>query len=96
MPLSQQILTIFSSFGYGLFFYLLVYFNRKILFQKKLTKRLVSNILFILDMTLIYFIMIRYINNGIITYYSYLFIIIGIIFQKFIITRIKDYLNRDR
>lgn len=91
MPLQQQILTIGSSIIYGFFFYLLIYLNRKVLFQGNYFKRIISNILFIIDMILIYFILLRYINDGILTYYSYIFIIIGIIFQKYIINKIKTY-----
>ncbi len=89
MALKEQILTIILSIIYGFFFYLMIYLNKKILFQKNVFKRIISNILFIIDMILIYFVMIRYINNAVLTYYSYLFIIIGILLQKIIFIKMK-------
>ena len=64
---------------------------KKILFDKKIIKRIISNLFFMLDMSLLYFLIIKKINNGIITYYSYLFIIIGILLSQNLIKRIKTY-----
>lgn len=91
MALFQQILTIIISILYGCIFYLLILLNKKILFDTNIIKRIISNTLFIIDMVLIYFILIKYINNGILTYYSYLLIILGVLIQNYIITKIKTY-----
>ena len=91
MLLSQQILTIIISIIYGCFFYLLVLLNKKILFDKNIVKRLITNILFIVDMVLIYFIIIKYVNNGVLTYYSYLLIILGVLIQNYIMNKLKTY-----
>ena len=91
MSLEKQLLTIVFSLIFGFFFYLILYLSRKILFQKNLIKRIVSNILFIIDMVLLYFLIIKYINNGTLTYYSYIFMFIGIVLQKMIIDKLKTY-----
>ena len=91
MILLNQLLTIFSSIIYGCIFYLLVLANKKILFNDTILKRILSNTIFIIDMVLIYFIIMKYINDGIITYYSYLLILLGILIQRYIITKIKTY-----
>lgn len=87
----QQIITILSSILFGCIFYLLVLLNKKILFKDNFIKRLIANILFIFDMVLAYFIIIKHVNNGVLTYYSYLLIILGILIQNYIITKIKTY-----
>lgn len=91
MILKNQILTIIFSIIYGFFFYLLIYLNKKVLFNKSIIKRIISNLLFIIDMVLIYFIIIKIVNNGVLTYYSYIFIIIGMLIQKNIINKLKTY-----
>lgn len=91
MILKEQLLTIIYSIIYGCFFYILFLLNKKILLDKSIIKRLISNILFIIDMTLIYFIIIKKINSGVLSYYSFLFITIGIILQKYIIKKLKTY-----
>lgn len=91
MILFQQLLTILVSIIYGCLFYLLVLLNKKILFDKNIIKRIISNALFIIDMVLIYFIIIKHINNGILTYYSYLLIILGVLIQNYIMTKRKTY-----
>ena len=91
MILIKQVLTICSSIIYGNIFYLLLLTNKKMLFQENIFKKIISNIIFILDMVLIYFIIMRYINNGIITYYSYLLILLGILIPRYIINKMKTY-----
>lgn len=91
MVLKEQLLTIISSIIFGCIFYILLLLNKKVLFRQSNIKKIISNILFIIDMTMIYFIIIKRINNGILTYYSYVFIILGIIIQKNIIKKIKTY-----
>lgn len=70
---------------------MLMMLNKDILFNQKVFKKIISNLLFILDMTLLYFIVLRYINNGIITYYSYIFIFLGFLCTKIFINKIKTY-----
>jgi hypothetical protein len=91
MTLFKQVLTIFSSILYGCIFYLLVLANKKVLFNKNIIKRILSNIIFIIDMVLIYFIIMRYINDGTMTHYSYLLILLGVLIQRYIIIKIKTY-----
>jgi len=91
MILKEQLYTILFSTIFGGIFYILIEMNKKILFNQSTGKKIISNLLFIIDLTLIYFIILRYINNGIITYYSYLFIILGALLVKYIIYIIKTY-----
>ena len=77
MSLSEQIIGIIFSFCYGCFLSVLYNFNYNLLFNLGKIKKLVFNILFIFDLVLIYFLIIRKINNAVIHPYFYLFIVLG-------------------
>ena len=85
MALIQQLLTIFITILYGSVLYWLIKLNKKMLFDGSIVKKIIFSIIFVIDMVLIYFIIIKHINNGILTYYSYLLIILGILIQNYII-----------
>lgn len=91
MNLTQQIYTILFSTIFGGVFYSLMIINSDILFNQKMFKRIISNLLFLIDMSLVYFVILRYINYGIITYYSYIFIFLGFLCTKILINKIKTY-----
>ena len=77
MNLSEQVVALIFSFIYGGVLSVLYNFNYNILFYKNRVVKIIFNILFILDLVLIYFLVMRKINNAIIHPYFYLFIIFG-------------------
>lgn len=79
MELSIQIKSIIFSFLYGIIFSFLVNLNYKFLHCSKKLFRVVINFFFVLDNVLLYFIILRYINNGIIHYYFVIALILGFI-----------------
>lgn len=79
MSLSAQILSIIFSFIYGNFLAVCYNFNYNMLFNKNKIFKITFNFLFALDLVLIYFLVIRKINGGIIHPYFYLLIILGFI-----------------
>ncbi len=91
MALLQQVLTIIVSILYGSILYWLIKLNKRMLFNGSFIKKTIFSIIFIIDVVLIYFIIIKYINNGILTYYSYLLIILGLLIQNYIDNKIKTY-----
>lgn len=91
MALIQQLLTIFITILYGSVLYWLIKLNKKMLFDGSIVKKIIFSIIFVIDMVLIYFIIIKHINNGILTYYSYLLIILGTLIQNYIDNKIKTY-----
>ena len=91
MILKEQIYTILFSTIYGAIFYILIILNKKMLFKGNIFKRILFNLLFNIDLFLIYFIILRYINNGILTYYSYLFITIGSVIAQYTTNKLKTY-----
>ena len=79
MSLSAQILSIVFSFIYGVFLAAFYNFNYNLLFNKNKFFKIIFNFLYALDLVLIYFLVIRKINGGIIHPYFYLLIISGFI-----------------
>ena len=79
MNLKIQIISLLASFLFGMIFSLLVNLNYRYLFHKKRKIKIIVTILFILDMALIFFFLMQFLNGGIIHYYFYLMIFIGFI-----------------
>lgn len=69
MSLKTQIWSFVFSFVYGLLFSGLVKINYNVLFLAKKIIQILANFLFLLDMALCYFLIIRYINEGILHIY---------------------------
>lgn len=79
MSLNEQILSLVFSFVYGLFLAFAYNFNYNLLFNKTKVFKVILNLLLVLDLVLIYFILIKKINGGIIHPYFYFLIVIGFI-----------------
>lgn len=77
MSLKTQIISIFFSGLYGILLSFLITINYKFLFQSKKTIKIIGNILFSLDMALLYFISMKKINNAMIHPLFYLLIFLG-------------------
>ena len=77
MILKEQIVAIIFSFIFGVFLSCLYNFNYKLLFNKRRVVKIIFNIIFVLDLVLIYFLVMRKINSAIIHPYFYLFIALG-------------------
>ena len=80
MELSIQIKTLIVSFLYGIILSYIVRWHYKYLFESKMWYRILLNVLFIFDYTLIYFFILMFINNGIFHIYFLFLLIIGYIF----------------
>ncbi len=77
MNLKIQIFSLLFSFFYGMFFSFLVNLNYKYLFFKKKWVQVSITLLFLVDMALLYFLILRVVNDGIIHFYFYLMIFFG-------------------
>ena len=80
MNLSEQLIAIIFSFIYGIVLAILYNFNYNLLFSKRKIYKIIFTIIFILDLVLIYFLVLRKINNAIIHPYFYLVISFGFFF----------------
>lgn len=97
MSLSEQFLSIGFSFIYGVVLSFLYNFNYNLLFNKEKVFKIVFNILFVLDLVLIYFLIIKKINGGIIHPYFYLSIILGFVSCFDVSKKLRKFLkfNKD-
>ena len=77
MSLKIQLLSLGFSFVFGIIFSIFITINHKILFLSKKSIRVISNFLFLFDMALCYFLVIKYINGGILHIYFFIMLIIG-------------------
>ena len=75
MSLVEQVVALIFSFIYGGVLSVLYNFNYNILFYKNRVVKIIFNILFVFDLVLIYFLVMRKINNAVIHPSFYLFII---------------------
>lgn len=88
MSLKVQIFSFWFSFVYGLLFSGLVKTNYNVLFLAKKRVQIFSNFLFLLDIALCYFLIIRYINEGILHIYFLILFFIGWYIGNFLLDRI--------
>ena len=65
IPLDIQIKSIIFSFLYGMFFSFLLNLNYKYIYYSKGVFKILVNVFFVVDNVFLYFIILRYINNGI-------------------------------
>ena len=98
MPLINQILTIVFSFIYGIIFYFLLEINYKYIYYGNKIYRIIVTLLFVLCNTIIYFIMLRKINYGIVHIYFLFCLLTGYILSNFvcknlIVNRKKQWYN---
>ena len=89
MSLFIQFKMIFITFIYGLFFYFSFNVSKKVLIHSKKLMKIILNTLFMIDHALIYFILIKSINNSVLHIYLFIFFILGIFFYDYYFTQKK-------
>lgn len=89
MVLEVQIQSLIYSFVYGFFFSILLNFNYKYLFKTGIYYKIVINILFMLDNVLLYYILLRIINNGVIHPYFFIMIVLGFFLGNYYSKKIR-------
>lgn len=88
MKLKIQIYSLIYSYIYGLVLFYLFNFNNKIVDRVKPVYKIIISFFFVLFISLSYFVMLLYINNGYIHLYFYLSILLGyltmyIVYKKY-------------
>lgn len=81
MILKTQILLLFFSFVFGAFFSFFLNINYKFIFSEKRILKILFTFSFIIVNVLLYFIILKKINNGIIHPYAIICIIFGFLFD---------------
>lgn len=87
MSLIIQIKSLVFSFIFGCLFNIFFRINYKYLYYEKIVVRIVISFLFSIDMAILYFIILKNINNGIIHAYFLLMIIFGFFLTNYFIKR---------
>ena len=77
MNLSTQILSLLFSFGYGIIVSYLFNLNYNFIYKTSLLYKIVINILFCINLGLIYFLLIKVINYGVVHIYFVLMFLLG-------------------
>lgn len=93
MDIKVQIISLLISFIYGVFFSNMIKINYNLI---KIKNNIIKNIvtfIFILSLSLIYFIVLYKINNGIIHSYFVISLILGFIFESSNIIKKIKYLK---
>lgn len=85
MNLIIQIKSLTFSFLYGVFFSIFFRINSKYLYYEKKFIRIIISFLFSIDMSILYFIILKEINFGVIHPYFIGMIVLGFIITNFII-----------
>ncbi len=84
MILKIQIYSLCFSFAYGILIYFIFLLNDKFLYKGLLVYKILISLFLIIDISLLYFIILQYINNGILHFYFFLCILTGYVFSMFI------------
>lgn len=79
MILTVQIQSFLFSFVYGMFFAFMFNLNYKYLFCKKKLNKIILNLFFNIDIFLLYFLLLKRINYGIIHIYFLICLYLGFI-----------------
>ena len=90
IPLNIQIKSIVFSFLYGVFFSFLLNLNYKFIYYSKGILKILINIFFVVDNVFLYFIILRYINNGIVHFYFLLSLVIGYFSVNKVSSRLRN------
>ncbi len=72
-----QLFSLLISFGYGILIYYLNIFNKKIVCHKNIIIKVIINILYVFNMSMLYVVLLYYVNNGILHIYFVFFILLG-------------------
>ena len=80
MTLTTQLRTFLFSFIFGFLYFFMILLNKKKLFHKKLFVKIISCFFFCLITSIIYFLGIRVVNDGVLHIYFSFFFFFGCIF----------------
>ncbi len=94
MSLNVQILSLIYSLSFGIFFGFCVNFHYELLFSKKKWFRVFINIIFVIDMALIYFLLLKILNGGILHFYFFLLIFLGFLISFRTTKKMRPFLRK--
>lgn len=89
IPLNIQLKSIIFSYLYGCFFSFLLNFNYKFIYYSKGIFKILINVIFVVDNVFLYFIILRYINYGIIHFYFVISLVLGFFSVNKVISKMQ-------
>ena len=87
MALLLQLKVFTISFVYGIILAYLIKLQYRYIFDKNKIRRIIVDSLFVFDNVLVYFLILKYINNGIFHIYFLFLIILGFILGYYLIRK---------
>ncbi len=87
MELSIQLQSLIASFVYGMLVSYLIKLQYKFLFNGRIFYKIIITTLFIFDNCLLYFLLLRTINDGIFHIYFLFMLIIGYLFGNYLVDK---------
>lgn len=94
MTLKVQIISLIVSFLYGIFFSILLKINYKIIYNEKKLIKIIGTFIFIIFNSLLYFLILMKINNGIVHIYLILVLSLGFILEGYMCKVIASKLKK--
>ena len=94
MILRIQILSLLFSFGYGNIVFWLLELNYKLLYEGKIFYRIIISFLFVMFISLLYFIGLLKINNGVLHLYFFISLLTGYLVSFVIYRKINCKKNK--
>ena len=85
-----QLLSFFASFCFGFFFHILTLFHFKLTDTYPVWLKYLTTLLFILDITLSYLLILYYLNGGIVHIYFVTFVFLGFGAYSFVSKNVKN------
>lgn len=94
MSLKIQLLTLIYSFLFGIFFGIMLKLNSKFLYSDKKVEKILTSLLFTIVNVLLYFIVLKKINNAILHPYSILILLLGFFVEYYVERKILFMFER--
>lgn len=85
--LSSQLISFLFSFLYGVLFGVFIKINYSILFNVNKLIKIIGTFFFMVDMSLFYFIVLKFINNGFIHIYFFILFLMGWLLFSFLLDK---------
>lgn len=93
MNSNMQMLSLFISFIYGIFFYFLTILNFKIINNLRVIIQHVITFIYTLDMTIIYIVILYHLNKGYFHIYFIFMVFLGFIMALYLYNKILSKIN---
>jgi len=97
IDLAMQIKAIIFSFLYGIFTSIMVNINYKCLFHKKVIFKIVFNFIFVIDLGMLYFFLLQFIDYGYLHIYFLIVFIVGFLLSfKFCKEKLRKNMSKSK